>query len=152
VKDLTNFYEVTETGCWQWTRAKSNGYGQLMTEGRHWMAHRYTYTHLVGPIPEGLDLDHLCRNRACVNPEHLEPVTHRENVLRGMSPAALRARSTHCKNGHLFDESTTVLNAKGQRTCRICNNEKQKLVLRRKHDRAVERLHAAGIGRKRGAA
>ena len=75
----------TEHGCWVWLGAKMrNGYGQLVVGGVHYAAHRYAYQELVGAIPAGLDLDHLCRNRACTNPDHLEPVTRSENLLRGL--------------------------------------------------------------------
>jgi hypothetical protein len=79
-----------ETGCWVWQRALSkNGYGSLRFDGRTQYAHRWMYEQMVGPIPQGLDLDHLCRNRACVNPDHLEPVTRRENLVRGITARKL---------------------------------------------------------------
>lgn len=74
---------VESPGCWIWIAGKNVGYGQYFAWGRMWGAHRFVYTLLVGPVPDGLELDHLCRVRACVNPDHLEPVTHEENVRRG---------------------------------------------------------------------
>jgi hypothetical protein len=80
-----DWWEVDpETGCWQWLlNMSSRGYGRIWADGRRHTAHRYVYEHFHGPIPEGLELDHLCRNKLCVNPDHLEPVTHIENVRRG---------------------------------------------------------------------
>jgi hypothetical protein len=100
----TIFSRITvdeSTGCWNWTQAlDSHGYGVLGYRYRVEKAHRFAYEIFVGPIPEGLTLDHLCRNTRCVNPEHLEPVTQGENVLRGVGFAAVNARKTHCIHGH----------------------------------------------------
>lgn len=98
-------YYVRPSGCWEWTGAVDlNGYGVVYGNGRMRKAHRVLYEKANGTVPHGLELDHLCRNRKCVNPDHLEPVTHRENILRGVGTAASRARQTHCKHGHEFGE------------------------------------------------
>lgn len=111
--------------CWLWRGALGvHGYGQihLLIDGkdRHRMPHRVVYEHLVGPIPAGLQIDHLCRVRHCVNPAHLEPVTNAENTRRGRLSElnTLRAkRRKHCKRGHLYDEF-----AEGERRhCRVCH-------------------------------
>ncbi|MEV8638105.1 HNH endonuclease signature motif containing protein [Streptosporangium sp. NPDC051023] len=81
---------------------------------------RWAYEHFVEPIPDGWEPDHLCRVRACVNPGHLQPVTHKENVLRGESPWAVNARKTHCVHGHPFDEVNTAFTVAGYRRCRAC--------------------------------
>lgn len=111
-------------GCWNWIGAMSiDGYGRMLRGGKNVNAHRIAYELLVGPIPSGLTLDHLCRNRKCVNPSHLEPVTRGENVLRGESPSAIHARKTHCAYGHAFDADNTirrVIRGRSARICRAC--------------------------------
>lgn len=107
-------------GCWLWSAARTaDGYGNIKVDGKARRAHRLAYELSVGEIPAGLDLDHLCRNRSCVNPDHLEPVTRRENVLRGDGLAALRAKQTHCKSGHEFTPENTYTGS-GGRSCRRC--------------------------------
>lgn len=115
---------VVDDGCWGWTGTvrKDNGYGQVP---RHVFgtscSHRAVYEFLEGPVPDGLELDHTCRNRWCVNPAHLEPVTHRENLLRGNTIAA-RANATHCQRGHEFTPDNTITRASRptKRECRAC--------------------------------
>jgi hypothetical protein len=108
--------------CWVWTGSKTNGYGKVKVPGSNTTArvHRLVYEALVGPIPDGLDLDHLCRNRACCRPAHLEPVTRRENLLRGNTIPAARAAQTHCSRGHEFSEDNIYIGTKGGRECRAC--------------------------------
>ncbi len=109
--------------CWLWTGSRSAlGYGNFFWEGRKDHAHRYAYAAFVGPIPEGYQLDHLCRNPPCVNPAHLEPVTHRENVLRGVSPTAVNAAKTHCVHGHQLSGDNLVIYGT-RRKCRTCSSD-----------------------------
>jgi hypothetical protein len=113
----------TAAGCWEWTGAKSAGYG-VIGRGRRsdgtMQTHRAIWEWLCGPVPSDMQLDHLCRNRACCNPNHLEVVTQRENILRGDGTSAKHARQTHCVHGHLFDETNTYIDRHGRRTCRTC--------------------------------
>jgi hypothetical protein len=113
--------EMLPGDCWIWKGSvQSHGYGQFRINGRREMAHRFAYKMLLGPIPEGLQLDHLCRVRRCVHPLHLEPVTNRENLLRGDTIPAKLAAKTHCLNGHPFDEENTLRTPNGGRRCREC--------------------------------
>lgn len=108
--------------CWEWTgRRNKDGYGRFdVTAHGAVYTHTYAWEALVGPVPEGLELDHLCRNPACCNPDHLEPVTRKVNTLRGYGPSARHARKTHCPAGHPYDQSNTHLDTRGQRNCRAC--------------------------------
>lgn len=113
-QSVSGRFDVTDNGCWQWTGpVDQNGYGKF---GRN-VAHRRAYEELVGPVPEGLELDHLCHNRGCINPAHLEPVTRAENIRR-----AGPATKTHCVRGHEFTTENTMERPDrlGQRVCRAC--------------------------------
>jgi hypothetical protein len=108
--------------CWPWPgQLNHNGYGTLTISSKTMRAHRFVYAWAKGPIPEGCEVDHLCRQRNCVNPDHLEPVTKRENVLRGESFSAINARKTHCVNGHEYTPENTKIEKGRWRNCRECH-------------------------------
>lgn len=125
-------------GCWIWQAASSRkGYGQILVykqNGRKAMypAHRAAFELAFGPIADGMTIDHLCRNRLCVNPAHLEAVTNRVNILRGEGLTAQEARQTHCKNGHAFDLFNTRW-YRGKRQCRACERAWKHADPRRHH-------------------
>lgn len=106
--------------CWLWAgQIDAYGYGTMKVDGKMRKAHRLAYAATAGPIPDGQDLDHLCRVRNCVNPQHLEPVSRVTNIMRGEGVSAERARQTHCKRGHIFDEANTYY-WRTSRCCRTC--------------------------------
>lgn len=123
-----------DDGCWEWIGRRvygpgSDSYGRIKIRGGLFVAHRVSYELNIGPIPDGLQLDHLCRHRWCVNPDHLEPVTQYENMRRGTlferAGSTLRDR-THCKNGHEFTDENTRWTTQGlnqYRKCRACDRE-----------------------------
>ena len=119
-------YVIRPDGCWEWVGARNAyGYGRIRIDGHEQFFHRAMYERAKGPIPPGLTLDHLCRNRACGNPAHLEAVTLGQNILRGVGPSALNAQKTHCPNGHPF--VTGNLEGRwrtiGDRLCLVCRNQ-----------------------------
>lgn len=134
---------LTDSGCIEWIGAlNSVGYGQFwlgrttLDETGKTYAHRWSYEYHVGPIPDGLHIDHVCRNRACVNPEHLEPVSRRENILRGVSPAALAARTDACPQGHPYaGDNLYVPPGTNHRCCRACRRVRSREASRRRHSR-----------------
>jgi hypothetical protein len=104
-------------GCWIWQGTKSGGYGQIAVNGKQLYVHRASYECFKAKIPDGLTLDHLCKNKRCCNPEHLEPVTMRVNVLRSENPCAVNAKKTTCPRGHEYDQDRSKV---GGRQCRKC--------------------------------
>jgi hypothetical protein len=136
--DFVRLIEKTQT-CWLWKGTiDDKGYGRLTLNKKRIFAHRYAYELLVAPITDGLELDHLCRNTRCVNPAHLEPVTHRENVLRGISVAAVNARKTICKRGHPLDGDNLYQKSLPRRDCRKCALARARKFNTRNPDKVAE--------------
>lgn len=122
--------DITDEGCWEWSAGRSkDGYGLVWWEGKMHLVHRILYEGLVGPIPDGLELDHLCRNHACANPDHLQPVTHQVNCARGevgLSTGRRNRAKTHCPKGHEYIGENLYINPAGQRQCRTCMRERDR--------------------------
>lgn len=111
--------------CWPWTgHLDHEGYGRIRVGDKRRRVHRLVYQS-GATIPEGNVPDHTCRNRACCNPAHIEPVTNAENVLRGVGPTAINATKTHCPQGHPYNTENTYFTKKGYRMCRTCNAERE---------------------------
>lgn len=130
---------IDANDCWLFGGWLDNGYGRFSVRGVDTRAHRLAWETLVGPIPTGLVIDHLCRVRSCCNPAHLEPVTHQVNILRGEAPSANLARRTHCSEGHeLLGENLVKHMLPARRKCRICHLAEK----RKQYHRSVERKAA----------
>lgn len=116
--------QFNENGHWIWTgRPNNKGYGRIGRGGKYGgmqFAHRAAYELFLGRIPEGLEIDHVCRVTMCVNPDHLEAVTHRENLRRGDTFTRKQLAKTHCPQGHPYDEENTYISVRGLRYCRTC--------------------------------
>jgi len=125
-------YVIDErTQCWNWTGPQTRGYGFIQDGAAHrYQVHRFVYEQLVGSIPDGLELDHKCRNTLCINPRHVEPVTHLVNVRRG-NAGINNAVKTRCVHGHDFTPENTIVTKDGRRNCRICQRKLNREAMRR---------------------
>ncbi len=126
-----------KNGCWEWTggfMGEKKLYGSLCFNNKTNHSHRFAYEYLIGEIPKGKELDHLCRNTKCANPEHLEPVSHKENCMRGLtgvSTGKKQKSKTHCPHGHPYDKENTYIDSDGSRRCNACNRERGRERLRK---------------------
>lgn len=143
------------SGCWLWLGATNRGgYGVIsIGNSKARLAHRFGFELLQGAVPDGLELDHLCRVRSCVNPAHLEPVSRRENTLRGESPSVMVAKMGHCKRGHPFGGDNLYIRKSGKRECRACRNRPMPTPLsqrrcKRGHDLSGRNLYFAPNGKR----
>lgn len=139
---LDRLMERTEidpiTGCWLWTGPQNGrGYGQMWVGNSKLYVHRVSYEEYIGPIPDGLQLDHRCRTRNCLRPGHLEPVTGKVNILRGTSFSAVNARKTKCSKGHEFSRENTWVSSRNRRICRACERERSRIKYARRTARAA---------------
>lgn len=130
---LARFWDKVEKTpmCWLWLGATSKGHGRITIDYQTRGAHVVSWEMVNGPVPDGLELDHLCRNRACVNPAHLETVTRRVNVLRGEGLAAINVRKTHCPKGHEYTADNTMWQGR-RRFCRICHRDASRDAMRKR--------------------
>ena len=122
-QELRRFFakiKRAESGCWEWTGVLIYGYGQVRCRTIQYGAHRLSHLAFIGSIPDGYEVDHLCRNPRCINPGHLEAVTPRENNRRSNSASARNARATHCMHGHAFMGNNVRRKSDGSRRCRVC--------------------------------
>lgn len=129
------------SGCWLWAGTiRGHGYGAFWMGGTYWPAHRIAYELWQAEIPNGLEIDHLCRVKSCVNPAHLEPVTHRENILRAAALGIVgkaNTEKTHCKRGHPFDAENTYIFQGRYRACRICRRSARRRRYYNEHGRQL---------------
>ena len=138
---------IGRTQCWLWQGAlEPDGYSRILWGKRRIGGHRASYMAFIADVPDGLVIDHLCRNHSCVNPWHLEPVTNHENMMRGVGIPAINARKTHCKRGHAFDGSNTrvVIGGDGieRRECKTCHRRKVARLTRTRKERATDAVMA----------
>ena len=118
--------------CWNWKASKKDGYGLFRYNNKTGKAYRFAYELLIGEIPKDKQIDHLCRNHSCVNPQHLEVVSQKENIRRGFGVGVINAKKTHCPKGHEYSGENTGIH-RGQRYCKHCHRERELIRYHQKH-------------------
>ncbi len=137
---LKNSVPEPNTGCWLWLGdSVKGGYGRSAVKGRKWLVHRLSYRVFIGEIPDGLTIDHKCKMTCCCNPQHLEAVTMRENVMRGTSISKINAEKTFCSRGHEYTEENTYYYKDGRRECCICMDARNKEYYKNNKEEIKER-------------
>jgi len=122
---------ITDSGCWLWQGYLEGGYARARQAGKKVLLHRISFELTKGLIPDGLEIDHLCRNKSCLNPEHLEAVSHKENTLRGISFSAINSRKKSCINGHPLVGDNLIIDGAGHRRCKICTTITRRKALKK---------------------
>lgn len=135
IMEIVSRLVVKENGCIIWTGAYNKGYGVVGFKGKVRMVHIIIYEFLHGPVPKGLELGHTCKNR-CANDEHVKPMTHKQNMLMGTNPLAMKARQTECVKGHPLLGDNVFISSRGRRVCKICRKEYQ-IQYRKLNDRNI---------------
>lgn len=126
-RPLTEKYTINkDSGCWEWIKSTRGGYGLMYEDSKNIQAHVYFYEKYIGKVLPGYVVHHLCRNRKCVNPIHLEMRTQQDNIIYGNGVAAKRAAQTHCNKGHEFTPENTYLTKQNCRVCLTCNRERNR--------------------------
>ena len=145
---IANKFIPDLAGCWVWIASKNpQGYGWTTFKNRSYLAHRAVYELLVGPIPDGLQCDHLCLNKSCVNPAHIEIVTAKVNTLRGTNPCAISAKKTHCIHGHEFTPANTYRGVANRRDCLTCKRLRNQRIEAERTRKRRQAAIAAGGGK-----
>lgn len=132
-----------QLGCWLWQGyVTDRGYGRLPWKGKPTGAHRLSHIAFKGEIPKGMEVDHLCRVRNCINPDHLEAVPKKTNIMRGISFGAVNARKDACPNGHPYTEDNTYRKPSGHRICKVCRRTSYNAMYARRSKEILARQHA----------
>jgi hypothetical protein len=131
IENFKKHIQITKEGCWEWTAKihKNTGYGYFTVKGKTHLSHRFSYKYFKGEIPLNLCIDHICENRKCVNPEHLQAITLKQNILKGKSVCAQKAKQIYCHKNHPLSGENLYITPDNRRQCKTCNKIRQKKYL-----------------------